>query len=61
MNVGKMLYKKHYIGFYLYEDTKTWTNTRLNEDREELEKYLNSLEYINKFSIQIKEIDLPIL
>lgn len=58
---GKTTYKKYYIGFYLYQDTKTWTNTRLNEDREELEKYLHSLEYINKFSIQIKEIELPIL
>ncbi len=52
-------YKKYYIGFYRYEDTKTWVNTRLNEDREELEKYLNGLLYIDKFSINIKEIELP--
>jgi hypothetical protein len=52
-------YKNYYIGFYRYEDTKTWVNTRLNEDKEELEKYLNSLQYIDKFSINIKEIELP--
>ena len=52
-------YKIYYIGFYRYEDTKTWVNTRLNEDREELEKYLNGLQYIDKLSINIRDIQLP--
>jgi len=47
------------MGFYRYEDTKTWTNTRLNEDREELEKYLKGLQYIDTISIHIKTIELP--
>lgn len=52
-------FKTYYIGFYQYDDTKTWNSTRLNEDKEELEKYLYNLEYINKASINIKEIKLP--
>jgi len=52
-------YKEYYMGFYRYEDTKTWTNTRLNEDREELEKYLKGLQYIDTISIHIKTIELP--
>ena len=52
-------FKTFYIGFYQYDDTKTWNATRLNEDRDELEKYLSNLEYINKASINIREIELP--
>jgi len=50
----------YYIGCYRYADTKTWTTTRLNEDRKELETYLDSIEYIDKLSINIKEIELPL-
>ena len=52
-------FKTYYIGFYQYDDTKTWNITRLNENKEDLETYLFNLQYINKASINIKDIELP--
>ena len=54
-----MKIKKYYIGFYRYDDSKTWQRTNLNEDEKELRAYLENLQYIDKFSINIRNIELP--
>jgi len=51
--------KTYYMGFFRYDDAKIWNKTNLNEDKKELEEYLNNLQYIDKRSINIKTIELP--
>lgn len=51
--------KKYYMGFFRYDDAKIWHKTNLNLDKKELEDYLNNLQYIDKNSIIVKEIELP--
>jgi hypothetical protein len=51
--------KKYYIGFFRYDDAKLWHKTNLNLNKTELETYLNNLQYIDKQSIIVKEIELP--
>lgn len=48
-----------YIGFFRYEDTKTWNRSSLYLDKKDLETYLNSLTYVDKASITITEVSLP--
>ena len=49
----------YYIGFYKYDDSSIWQKTNLNKDKKELGDYLENLQYVDKSSIVIKEIDLP--
>jgi len=49
----------YYIGFFKYEDSTIWQKTNLNPDKKDLEVYLNNLQYIDKTSINIKDIQLP--
>jgi hypothetical protein len=42
---------KYYMGFFKYDDSAIWQKTNLNKEREELEKYLNNLQYVNKPTI----------
>jgi hypothetical protein len=51
--------KEYYIGFYKFQDAKTWHQTRLNDDKRELEDYLYNLEYVDKSMIFIKTVELP--
>jgi hypothetical protein len=49
----------YYIGFYRYLDTKTWQRTNVNQDHQYLVEFLSNVQYIDKDSIIIKEIQLP--
>lgn len=51
--------KKYYIGFFKYEDSKVWMRSHLSLDEKELYDYLNNVEYVDKKTIQIREIILP--
>lgn len=48
----------YYIGFFRYEDSKVYMKSGLSENKEELQKYLEGVDYIDKSTIQIKEIEL---
>lgn len=48
----------YYIGFFKYEDSKVYMRSSLSTDREELQKYLEGVDYVDKSTIQIKEIEL---
>lgn len=47
------------MGFFRYDDSKIWHKTNLNTIKKDLEDYLNNLQYVDKRSITIKEIELP--
>ena len=49
----------HYIGFFRYEDSKTWMKTNLHQVEQDLKDYLGNLNYIDKSTIQIRKIQLP--
>ena len=51
--------KKWFIGFFRYDDSKLWNRTNLRETKLDVETYLNSLDYVDKTSINVKEIELP--
>lgn len=51
--------KTYYIGFFKYDDSKIWQKTSLNLDQKQLEEYLNGLQYVDKTTINIREIQLP--
>ena len=42
-----MTIKTYYMGFFRYDDAKIWNKTNLNEDKKELEEYLNNLQYVD--------------
>lgn len=50
--------KKYYIGFFKYEDSQVYMRSMLSENKEELIAYLESVDYVDKSTIQIKEIEL---
>lgn len=50
--------KKYYIGFFKYEDSKVYMRSMLSESKEDLQLYLESVDYVDKSTIQIKEIEL---
>lgn len=52
-------YVTWYIGFFRYDDAKNWNRTSLYTERNLLEDYLSKLLYVDKSSLQIKEIQLP--
>jgi hypothetical protein len=54
-----MKLKDYYIGFYRYDDSKIWQKTNLNETEKDLREYLENLNYVDKLSINIKNIQLP--
>jgi len=47
------------MGFFKYDDASIWQKTNLHKDKKELTEYLNKLEYVNKATIIIKDIELP--
>jgi len=49
----------YYMGFFKYDDSSIWQKTNLNTDKEVLKNYLNDLQYIDKTTINIKDIQLP--
>lgn len=51
--------KIYYIGFFKYDDSSIWQKTSLNVDKKHLEEYLNGLQYVDKKTINIREIQLP--
>jgi hypothetical protein len=50
--------KKYYIGFFKYEDSKVYMRSMLSENENDLRTYLEGVDYIDKSTIQIKEIEL---
>jgi len=52
--------KIYYIGFFRYTDSKTWQRTNVNDVKTDLEEYMNNLQYIDKNTIRIVEVELPI-
>lgn len=54
-----MTSKMYYIGFFKYQDSTIWQKTNLHLSRKELEDLLQGVLYIQKDTINIKEIELP--
>lgn len=52
-------YVTWYIGFFRYDDAKIWNRTSLYKEKSILTDYLNNLLYVDKSSLQVKEIQLP--
>jgi hypothetical protein len=48
----------YYIAFFKYEDSKVYMRSMLSENEEDLRKHLEGVDYIDKSTIQIKEIEL---
>lgn len=53
-------YDKFYIAFYKFTDTKIWHRSQVVKDRAKLERVLSNEAYLDKASLTIKEIELPI-
>jgi hypothetical protein len=54
-----MTQKTYYIGFFKYDDSKIWQKTSLHLDQKQLSEHLNNLQYVDKNTINIREIQLP--
>lgn len=48
-----------YIGFYRFKDTKVWQRSQVEPNKDKLKAYLESIDYIDKASIKIIDIQLP--
>tara|TARA_R110000868_G_scaffold21197_1_gene88322 strand:- start:857 stop:1030 length:174 start_codon:yes stop_codon:yes gene_type:complete len=52
-------YVKYCIGFYKFTDAKIWHRSQVLKDKEELKKYLEGVDYVDKSTINIIDIELP--
>lgn len=52
----------YHIGFFKYEDSNIWQKTGMfrEDEKEKLKEYLNSIPYVDKNTIEIRDVTLPI-
>lgn len=49
----------YYIGFFKYDDSEIWQKTSLELEKDKLKEKMENTTYVDKTTINIKEIELP--